>query len=131
MRKRIKNTISEIEKRERKKKLCLPPGTLVYVGKPTKEKVSIEVFTYDEDYYMETEIKSLNEIKELMKNKVLWMNVNGVHDLKIIEKIGELFNLHPLLLEDVVNTTQRPKTDEYEDHIFLCSKCYLLIKNTI
>lgn len=128
MRKRIKNTISEIEKRERKKKLGLPPGTLVYVGKPTKEKVSIEVFTYDEDYYMETEIKSLNEIKELMKNKVLWMNVNGVHDLKIIEKIGELFNLHPLLLEDVVNTTQRPKTDEYEDHIFLCMQMLSLDK---
>ncbi|HOJ50243.1 MAG TPA: magnesium/cobalt transporter CorA [Spirochaetota bacterium] len=113
------------EKTDKRKKIGLPPGSLIYVGKNLKEKVTIEAFIYDEESYIETEIKKIDEIKSLKENKkTMWLNINGVHDIKIIEKIGEIFNLHPLLLEDVLNTTQKPKLDEYDEYIFLC--CQML-----
>ena len=51
--------------------------------------------------------------------KRLWLNVHGVHDVDLIKQVGAIFKLHPLVIEDILNTEQRPKVDEFEDYIFL------------
>lgn len=52
-------------------------------------------------------------------DKMLWLNIHGVHDADLIKQVGTLFKLHPLVIEDILNTEQRPKIDEFEDYIFL------------
>ena len=53
---------------------------------------------------------------------VTWLNVSGVHDENIIHNIGEIYNIHPLVLEDVANTTQRPKMEEHDNYLFVVIK---------
>ena len=101
----------------------LPPGSLVHVGDTRTAKVKITVIDYDEKNFEEKEVKKVEEcfpFKE--KPTVTWINVDGVHQLDIIEKIGKHFGLHPLVLEDIVNTGQRPKMEDFEDYIFIVLK---------
>ena len=64
-------------------------------------------------------------------NKKLWLNVHGVHDVDLIKQIGALFHLHPLVIEDILNTEQRPKIDEYEDYLFLETRNFYYDKATM
>ena len=105
------------------KTIGLPPGSLVHVGDTRTAKVKITVIDYDEKNFEEKEVKKVEEcfpFKE--KPTVTWINVDGVHQLDIIEKIGKHFGLHPLVLEDIVNTGQRPKMEDFEDYIFIVLK---------
>jgi len=89
--------------------------------------VKIKVMEYDEKNYREIEIKNVDEIKEFIKNeKIIWINVNGTHDEKIMNNIGEFFNIHSLILEDIVTPGIRPKMDDLVDYIFvdLKSLCF-------
>jgi len=101
----------------------LPPGTLIHIGKENKDKVKTTVIDYDEKKFQEKEIE---EIKECFPYKdkptVTWINIDGVHQMDIIEKAGENFGLHSLTLEDIVNTGQRPKLEEFDDYIFIVIK---------
>jgi len=104
-------------------KAGLPPGTLVYVGKKRTEKIKITLIDYDEKQLTEKTIKRIEEcfpFKE--KPTVTWINIDGIYDTEIIEKIGKRFDLHPLLMEDIVNTGQRPKMEDFENYIFLVLK---------
>ncbi|MFH1429791.1 MAG: magnesium/cobalt transporter CorA, partial [Candidatus Margulisiibacteriota bacterium] len=60
------------------------------------------------------------------QEQVIWLNVDGLHDTSIIQQIGEKFNLHPLLLEDILNTDQRPKVDDYENYLYIVMKMLYL-----
>ena len=104
-------------------KTGLPPGTLVHVGTEKVEKTKITVIDYDVDTCEE---KELNTIEECFPCKdtetVTWINIDGVHQVDIIEKIGKHFNLHPLVLEDIVNTGQRPKLEDFDDYLFVVLK---------
>ena len=109
-------------------KIGLPPGALVYVGdadvsKLVKPKVS--KMMYDSSGLLECElsIEDLAHFK-LDDTKQIWLNVHGVHDVALIKQIGELFHLHPLVLEDILNTEQRPKIDEFDDYIFLETRLF-------
>lgn len=103
---------------KRSKKAGLPPGTPVYTGKE-KGKVNISVLIHDEKHVQEKKVKSIDECFPLKKKpSVTWINVDGVHDPGIIEKIGQYLNLHPLAMEDIVSIGQRPKTEDYGDYIF-------------
>jgi len=105
------------------KTIGLPPGSLVHVGDKRTAKVKITVIDYDEKNFEEKEVKKVEEcfpFKE--KPTVSWINVDGVHQVDIIEKIGKHFGLHPLVLEDIVNTGQRPKMEDFEDYIFIVLK---------
>lgn len=109
--------------KKRSHKTGLPPGTLVYVGEERTDKVNITVIDYDEKSYKEKVIKKVEDCKPFKDSKTItWINVDGIHDTSIIEKFGECFNLHPLLLEDIVNTNQRPKMDDYSDYFFIVLK---------
>jgi magnesium transporter len=105
------------------KKFGLPPGTPVYVGKKKYEKVKLTCIEYDVDHFEEKEVKTIDECFPL-KNKIgiTWINIDGVHKLDHIEKIGKNLQIHPLVLEDIMHTGQRPKMEDFNDYLFIVLK---------
>ncbi len=106
---------------KRTKKAGLPPGTLVYTGKhdvPTK----IILIEYDKETFREKSIEDCPEFKD--DDTIKWIKINGLKDLENIKKIGTCFNLHPLVLEDILNTTQRPKVEDYNDYLYIVLKLF-------
>jgi magnesium transporter len=104
-------------------KAGLPPGTLVHIGERKTDRVTIDIFDYDGTHFEEKKdvrIEDCTEYKET--STVTWFNVVGIHDVDRIENLGRLFQIHPLTLEDIVHTGQRPKLDELEDYLFLTLK---------
>jgi magnesium transporter len=109
--------------RRKSKKAGLPPGTLIHVGEPTTTKVKITVIDYDESDLQEKEVVKIDECYPYKdKPTVTWINIDGIHDVNIIEQIGKNYGIHPLLLEDIVNTEQRPKIEDFENYLFLVTK---------
>jgi magnesium transporter len=109
------------------KKAGLPPGTLVPTGDKVTEKVHITVMDYDETQFEEKEAGTIEEVFPFKdKPTVTWINIDGVHRPDIIEKLGERFGIHPLVLEDIVTTRQRPKTEDFGDYIFVVLKMLYL-----
>ncbi|BAO56525.1 magnesium/cobalt transporter CorA [Nonlabens marinus] len=96
-----------------------PPGTISYVGEDRTEKVATETILYDEKEFKKLEGIFLDKLED---DQVNWFNVDGVHEIDLLEKVGSKFHLHHLLLEDIANTTQRPKTEFYEECIYQCIK---------
>jgi len=109
--------------KKRSGKAGLPPGTLVHVGERKAEEVKITILDYDEAQFEEKEAKTIEESFPFKdKPTVTWININGLHEVEIIEKLGSHFGLHPLLLEDILNTDQRPKMEDFGDYIFVVLK---------
>jgi magnesium transporter len=105
------------------KKTGLAPGTLMAIGEKRREKVRIFIMDYDEGQFSEKEVGAVEETFPFKdKPTVTWVNVDGLHDVDAIERIGKHFGLHPLVLEDIVNTAQRPKTEDFGDYIFVVLK---------
>jgi magnesium transporter len=99
------------------------PGTLSYVGKIRQERVKIEVIDYDKDNFQKHSLKNALEAAPYANSQsVTWINVTGVHEAKKVAELGKVFSLHPLTLEDIMDTTQRPKVDEYEEYLFIVLK---------
>lgn len=108
------------------KKAGLPPGTLVHVGEKKAEEVKITVMDYNEKDLEERELPSLAECFAYKDGPNLtWINVDGLHEVEIVRKIGEHFGLHPLVLEDIVHTDQRPKVEDYEQYLFMICKMFM------
>jgi magnesium transporter len=104
---------------KRSKKAGLPPGTLVHLGVERAEKPRITILAYDESRFEEKEVESVEEFVPVKdRPMVVWVNVDGIHGKEIIENIGQRFGIHPLLLEDIMNTDQRPKIEDFGDYIF-------------
>lgn len=113
-------------------KAGLPPGVLMHVGKRLVDKVRISVIDYHANQYEEKVCKTTEDVFEYKEKKsVTWINIDGLHDVDAIAKIGEHFQLHPLLLEDVLNTNHRPKLEEYENCLFLTLKALNVSNNMI
>jgi magnesium transporter len=107
------------------KKAGLPPGTVVFVGEQKVTEIRITIIDYDENQYAEREVKNIEECFPYKDTpSISWINIAGVHQVEVIEKLGEHFVLHPLLQEDVVNTHQRPKFDEFDDHLFFVLRMF-------
>jgi len=105
------------------KKAGMSPGTLVHVGEQKIETARISLMNYDQDRLEEKELKRIEEsfvYKDSLP--VSWINIDGLHEVEVIEKIGTHFNLHPLTMEDIVHTGQRPKVEDFEDYIYLVFK---------
>jgi len=101
----------------------LPPGSLVFLGERKEEEARITVMDYDESKLIEEEVEEIEACFPFKdKATVTWINIDGLHRVEVIEKLGHHFVLHPLLLEDVLNTEQRPKVEEFEDHLFIVLK---------
>lgn len=99
------------------------PGTVTYIGRKESAETTIEVIDYNkgsyERYFSKNPEDAFNFENE---SKITWINVDGLSNTKEIEKLGKYYDLHPLILEDIVNTNQRPKVDEFDDYIFLVVK---------
>ena len=99
------------------------PGTVVYVGEQRLLKVQVDVIHYDPSGSSEQRDVSVQDcVDAVAENGITWMNVNGVHDVDLIAGLGERFGLHPMTMEDIVNTTQRPKVEEFGGYIFMVLK---------
>lgn len=106
--------------KRRSKKVGLPPGTLVQPEEKKTDQVRITLIDYDEANFGEKQIKTIEESFPFKdKPTVTWINCDGIHDLDLIQKIGTHFGLHPLTLEDIVDTEQRPKLEDFEDYLFI------------
>ena len=99
------------------------PGELVFVGEQKVAEATIRVIDYDQDLLND---QQLRDIKDGLNYKdtatVTWININGLHDTELIREIGAGFGLHALVLEDIVNTGQRPRMEEYDDYLFFVLK---------
>jgi len=105
------------------KKAGLPPGTLLHIGEEKDEKVEITVISYDKNHFTEKRIEKIEECLSFRNNSTItWINIDGIHQLDIIEAVGKHFSVHPLVLEDIVNTDQRPKIEVFGDYIFVVLK---------
>ncbi|MGR9073716.1 MAG: magnesium/cobalt transporter CorA [Gammaproteobacteria bacterium] len=104
-------------------KTGLPPGALVHVGEKMDERPKITIIEIGPD---KTRKQSAETIEELLQYKgrktVSWVNIEGLHDVELIAEIERHFNIHPLVLEDILNTHQRPKFEEFEDFLFVVLK---------
>ena len=102
------------------KKAGLPPGTLVHEGERKIETVRISIIDYDETHFLEREVERIEECFPFKDEPtVTWVNIDGLHDVEIIEKIGSHFDIHPLVLEDILSVGQRPKMEDFNDYLFL------------
>lgn len=105
------------------KKAGLPPGVLMHVGNRLADNVSITVIDYSSSEYVEKTCETTEEVFEYRDTKsVTWINIDGLHDVDTIAKIGKHFDLHPLLVEDILNTKHRPKLEEYDNCLFVTLK---------
>jgi len=99
-------------------KMGAPPGTIVYSGKDSSEKVKITLIEYNEKEFIEKNFYDFSECLEAVNpNMVKWINIDGIHKIELIETIGKHFNIHALTLEDIVNTNQRSKFEDYDSYV--------------
>ena len=108
----------------------MPPGTLVHVGEKKAEKTRIEIIDYDEKHLREELVETIEECFPFKEAPtVTWINIDGLHEVEIIEKLGNYFEIHPLVLEDILHTAQRPKFEDFEKHIFIVFKMLYFDQN--
>ncbi len=106
-----------------KKKIGMPPGSLIYMGESKESHVSISLIEYNESTFEEKKIDNISDLKTIKENNnISWINICGLNDVKILEKIGNIFEIHPLTLEDILNVYHNPKMDEFEEYLFLILK---------
>jgi magnesium transporter len=106
-----------------KKKAGLPPGTLIHVGDRKTEEVRIAIIDYDEMHLQEMDVENCKDCYSLKDTPtVTWINITGIHRAEVIKHVGEFFGIHSLVLEDIMNTQQRPKIDDYDTYLFIALK---------
>ncbi len=111
-------------------KAGLPPGSLVHVGRePTAEK-RITLVNYSADRFEERTVQSIDEILPYREGGgTTWVHCEGLAIIEMIEAIGHHFAVHPLVLEDILNTHQRPKFEEYDEYLFIVLKTLICDQN--
>ncbi len=106
--------------KKRSGKAGLPPGTLIHTGAKKTEEPKITIIDYDEEHFQEKQAKSIEECVVFKDQPtVTWINIDGLHQIELMEKLGECYGLHPLVLEDILNINQRPKVEDYENYLYI------------
>ena len=101
------------------KKSGLPPGSLLYTG---KKDIDTKI-TFIEYNSTDFNIKTIDKCPEFQnKDTIWWIKINGFSNIETLKKISRCFNLHPLVLEDILNTNQRPKIEDYKDYLYVVLK---------
>jgi len=109
--------------KKRSVKTGLPPGSLVHIGNESNKTVQISVIGYSPEGVEERHFQQIEQyLQNPCDSAVVWVNVEGVHDVELIRQLGEKHSFHPLVLEDIVNTVQRPKIEDYGDYLFIVLK---------
>ncbi len=105
------------------KKAGLPPGTLVHVGERKQDVTRISIMDYEGDRLDEHRPADVETVFPLRDEPATsWINIDGVHDVTVIDNLGQHFLIHPLTLEDIVNTAQRPKLEDFDAYLFVVLK---------
>lgn len=121
------------EVRKRAKKAGQPPGTLIYTGRKSDKKTVITVVTYDANASQEKVGHCFEDCHAMFTDSIkgnMWVNVEGLNDIKLIEQLAQHFKLHPLTVEDILNVQQRPKVEEFKNYIFITLKVIYLRSKT-
>ncbi len=108
----------------RKGKIGNIPGTLLYTGEKLTVPVLISLITYNELGFEEGDITSFENKKINNKDLISWININGLHDTKIINNLNNIFPIHALVLEDILHVNQRPKMEDFKDYLFVVLKMF-------
>jgi len=109
--------------KEHSREAGLPPGSLVFFGEKRVEKATVTVIDYSETDLRETTIATPQECRRYVNQEtVTWINVTGLHDTGLLGELGEMFSIHPLILEDILNTGQRPKFEDHGEFLFCVVK---------
>jgi magnesium transporter len=121
--------IYESKKKKSYKTSNLPPGTVTYKGEKQSTITNIEIVNYSKDEFTSLNSSAIEDAFNFEGNdQVTWININGLNNVRDIETLGLHYKLHPLTLEDIVNTGQRPKLEEFENYMLVVFKM-LFIKN--
>jgi magnesium transporter len=105
------------------------PGELAFIGEKKQNFTRITVLAYNEAEFMEERIDNLSIIDDLIKKyKVVWINIDGIHNKSKIKEIGEYFNIHQLILENILHAGQSPKIQVDEGDVFTIFKMLTLDK---
>jgi len=108
---------------KKNEKLGKAPGTLQFIGQKRIEKVRLDLVRYHSEEVETFDDIALERLESLIRpDRVNWVIVQGLQDLELIIRLGKLFSLHELLLEDVLDTTQHPKYEEFGEKIFLIAR---------
>ncbi|HKB86893.1 MAG TPA: magnesium/cobalt transporter CorA [Ignavibacteriaceae bacterium] len=112
-----------MSKRSYRSKRGMPPGSLIFTGEQKMSSMKITSFDYDEKTFYEREIKTVDELRHFKENgRVSWINICGLHEVDKLSQIGEIFEIHPLILEDILNVNHLPKLEDYDKYLFLVTK---------
>ena len=113
--------------KKRSEKAGLPPGTLIHVGERKSERTRITLLDYGEDHCEEREVVGIDEcLQDKDPRSIIWINVSGLHQVDLIEKLNKCFGLHPLVVEDILNTNQRPKLEDFGGYMYIVLKMIFL-----
>lgn len=112
--------ISDLLPARGEKKPGAAPGTMVHVGKRKVEEVKINFFDYNPERLEEGSIELIEECFPLFEtDSVTWVNVLGLHNIEVIRRVADHIKLHPLVVEDILDTNQRAKVEEYEGVVYI------------
>ncbi len=107
------------------KEVGAPPGTLVHVGERKTDRTRIRVLDYDEEGYREEEVETPADCAPFAEHAtVTWVDVEGLHEVERLRELGDVFGLHPLVLEDVLDTGQRPKMEDYDGYVYIVARVF-------
>lgn len=118
--------MSEVFRQSDKK--GLPPGTLLHIGELKSKTTVVTICGFGEEVYWEKRTDNLEECRSILKTEapVLWVNIDGLARIDILREIGNFFNLHSLTIEDILNTNQRPKQEDYQAYTYLTCRALSL-----
>ena len=112
-------------KKMKQNKRGMSPGSLVFTGEKKVDEIKISVFDFNARKVDEINIaeKELSKLKKYKTSKnVTWINICGIHNTQVIDETGKIFGIHPLVLEDILNVSHSPKSDDYDDYVFIVTK---------
>jgi len=110
--------------KKRSAKTGLPPGSLIHIGERHGDKAKITLCVYDETHIQEKEIQTLEGVLPAEGGPVTWIHIDGLHEIPLLEQMGDAFGLHPLTLEDILNTEQRPKSEDHGDYLYIVLRLF-------
>ena len=105
------------------RKAGAPPGTLIHIGEQQIDQARLTLVNYDSGTLEERRVDTLDEALTLCTgDRLTWLNIDGIHDVELIGRLGRHFNIHPLTQEDILNTTHRPKFEEFDHYAYIVLK---------
>ncbi len=110
--------------KRRSAKTGLPPGSLIHIGERRTDQAKITLCSYDETHFQEREVQTLEGVLPTDGGAVTWIHIDGLHEIHLLEQMGVNFGLHPLILEDILNTEQRPKSEDHGDYLYIVLRLF-------